>query len=246
MIEVKKEFYSDGSIRREEYYLNNICHREDGPSCIHYHSNGNIESEKYYVHGLLHRENKPAIIRYYADGRLDEEIYFMNGRHYRENFLPDKIKYYSNQNICSIEYWGEEVQKIRRSQELPTCITFSLKKSLSGIYFLYGMNRSPDRTLGPASICIYSDDKNEVFDLYYHNNGVQNNFYGPAEILRYKGGHTEMQFYLYGNKCLGVKDWFSKLPSEYKSKALYYYSEFADSKLDRSFEELTRLKGFEF
>lgn len=49
MIKVKKDYYPNGNISIEEYYLNEMLHREDGSAYIMYYDDGNICREIYYL-----------------------------------------------------------------------------------------------------------------------------------------------------------------------------------------------------
>jgi len=79
-IEIKKDYYQDGSIQSECYYLSGEAHREDGPAAIHYYQDGSIKNEYYYLSGKRHRENGPAIIDYYQDGSIKREYYCLSGK----------------------------------------------------------------------------------------------------------------------------------------------------------------------
>jgi antitoxin component YwqK of YwqJK toxin-antitoxin module len=49
--QIKKEYYPDGNLAYECYYLNGKIHRENGPAFIYYYKNGNIGSESHYING---------------------------------------------------------------------------------------------------------------------------------------------------------------------------------------------------
>lgn len=49
MIEVKKEYYSNGNVRFERYKSNDLIHRENGPAIISWDKDGNITYKEYYL-----------------------------------------------------------------------------------------------------------------------------------------------------------------------------------------------------
>jgi antitoxin component YwqK of YwqJK toxin-antitoxin module len=80
MIEVKKDYYSNGNIYCESYYINGERHREDGPAFVSYdYDTGSIvEVEVYYINGKHHREDGPAVIYYDEDGNIEYKEYWLN------------------------------------------------------------------------------------------------------------------------------------------------------------------------
>ena len=84
---LNKEFsyYINGSIKYEEYKMNDQLHREDGPSWVYYYENGNIDQKSYWVRGNLHRDNGPAIVRYTEDGIIDSKEYWIKGKQIRDD-----------------------------------------------------------------------------------------------------------------------------------------------------------------
>ena len=40
---IEREFYNNGKIRFEKYFMNNKLHREDEPAFIHYYDNSQIK-----------------------------------------------------------------------------------------------------------------------------------------------------------------------------------------------------------
>ena len=73
-----KEFYSDGTLRIQEYYVNDELHRLDGPAFESFYPNGILKLQAYYVNELLHRIDGPAISEFYPDGTLNTEQYFID------------------------------------------------------------------------------------------------------------------------------------------------------------------------
>jgi antitoxin component YwqK of YwqJK toxin-antitoxin module len=101
MIKVKKEYYTNGNIRFEEYKLNDLIHRDNGPAITEYHDNGNIKCKHYYMNGALHKEDGPAIVYYYHNKNVWIEVYYLNGSLHREDG-PAHISYYEDKYII---YW---------------------------------------------------------------------------------------------------------------------------------------------
>ena len=71
----KITYYYNGKIRSELYFLNNTCHREDGPAYICYYQDGKIQSEYYYLNGILHANSdsetfQQDLKKYYAMVKL--------------------------------------------------------------------------------------------------------------------------------------------------------------------------------
>jgi hypothetical protein len=79
------ESHMDGhSFFVEEYYLNGIQHRADGPARI-LKMDGKVERLEFWVNGKRHNEHGPAVVmvqektaRYYSFGiQLSEEEFFL-------------------------------------------------------------------------------------------------------------------------------------------------------------------------
>jgi antitoxin component YwqK of YwqJK toxin-antitoxin module len=71
-------YYPNGSIEMENFFLNGILHREDGPAKIMYNPDGSIYFEYFYLGGLKHRKDGPAIISHVKDS-ICEEAFYING-----------------------------------------------------------------------------------------------------------------------------------------------------------------------
>lgn len=57
---------------RKEYWLNGNLYKE----LADYYDNGKIYTERYFMNGYLHREDGPAASYYYGDGKLCSERYY--------------------------------------------------------------------------------------------------------------------------------------------------------------------------
>jgi antitoxin component YwqK of YwqJK toxin-antitoxin module len=49
------EYYRNGNIEHEQYYVNDKLHRIDGSAILFYNINGKIERGAYYVNGNLRK-----------------------------------------------------------------------------------------------------------------------------------------------------------------------------------------------
>jgi antitoxin component YwqK of YwqJK toxin-antitoxin module len=76
---VIKSYYENGNLLLEEYYLNAVYYRVNGPSYISYYENGNIKFESYYINGKRHRDEGPSRISYYENGSVQWVEYHLNG-----------------------------------------------------------------------------------------------------------------------------------------------------------------------
>ena len=88
------KYYKSGKIHLEEYLVNGIYHRLDGPACIWHYEDGQIQKECYYINRDIHRLDGPAIIWYYEDGKIKEEYYHLHNNYlYKlENYKPFSIE----------------------------------------------------------------------------------------------------------------------------------------------------------
>ena len=70
--------------KRFEVYRNSDrkLHREDGPAYIEWYENGSIAEEEYWINDKLHREDGPAFQSWFEDGRELRKEYYINDVHY--------------------------------------------------------------------------------------------------------------------------------------------------------------------
>lgn len=99
----KIEYYKDGKIYSEFYYINGKYHRADGPAKIQYYKNGKTLSEHYYLNGKRHRVGNTATTFYEKDGTICSESYYLSGKLYREK--GPAVIYYRDGNISSEYYY---------------------------------------------------------------------------------------------------------------------------------------------
>jgi antitoxin component YwqK of YwqJK toxin-antitoxin module len=79
--EIKEEFYADGNILRQEWYLNGKYHNEEGPAHIKYYKNGNIWHQAWYLNGKYHNEEGPGYIVYNEDGNVEYQSWYVNDKY---------------------------------------------------------------------------------------------------------------------------------------------------------------------
>ena len=51
---IEREYYRNGNIRFEKYFINNELHREDEPAFIHYYDNGQVKIKQYCIFTLYY------------------------------------------------------------------------------------------------------------------------------------------------------------------------------------------------
>ena len=102
-------YYDDEKTRIEceKWELDGKLHREDGPAFTDYFGNGKICNNFYYIHGKLHREDGPAKIQYqyHTNGKIQRESYFINGKQHREDGKPSQIVYSEDGCIVNEKYY---------------------------------------------------------------------------------------------------------------------------------------------
>jgi len=76
------DYYENGNIFTEQYFLNGKCHKTNGPSYKRWDKNGNIDRESYYINGNMCRESD------YINGDMCKESYFLN----KEQLTKEEFK----------------------------------------------------------------------------------------------------------------------------------------------------------
>lgn len=73
--------YNDGSIHLKLYRVGDLMylHRLAGPAKTIYYTTGQVGTEEYFVNGLRHREEGPAIIDYTISGIVKYKAYHLSG-----------------------------------------------------------------------------------------------------------------------------------------------------------------------
>ena len=70
-----------GNKEREEYYIDGIRHRIDGPAVIKWYKTGSNQSQETTSNGKWHRDKGPAIIKWNEDGEKYDEQYYITDIH---------------------------------------------------------------------------------------------------------------------------------------------------------------------
>ena len=97
-------YYPNGNKMRENWYLEGICHRVDGPATIYYYASGKIEREVWYLNGQLHRIDGPAIIDYSELYGIRRERWYLNNEDStHKEWLIEKKLYNKPYNIWTDE-----------------------------------------------------------------------------------------------------------------------------------------------
>ena len=76
-INLKKEFYVDGTLAFEMHVKGNLAHRTDGPAKTHFSKTGKLEWEDWLIDGNLHRLDGPARINYKTTGHKRERWFII-------------------------------------------------------------------------------------------------------------------------------------------------------------------------
>jgi antitoxin component YwqK of YwqJK toxin-antitoxin module len=118
------EYYKNGQLAYEEYYLNDKRHNPNGPACRRWYDNGQLVYEVYYLNGKLHNPNGPACRRWYENGQLDREEYCLNNKRHNPNG-PAYRRWYENGQLACEEYClnDEELTKEQFEAKMnkPSC-----------------------------------------------------------------------------------------------------------------------------
>lgn len=102
---------ADGSISSEDYWINGVIHRRNGPASTEYYPDGTISCELYFVDGNITRRDGPAIIYYNEDGSVRSHEHYYLGVHYE---ILDSLEVGSEEYkftwemICSTSTTGSE------------------------------------------------------------------------------------------------------------------------------------------
>jgi hypothetical protein len=78
------EYDSKNNLHVEEWYVNGMQHRENGPAMITYDVDLNYACYFiYYKNDMRHREDGPAYIRINKDNSFIERMWYINGEKHR-------------------------------------------------------------------------------------------------------------------------------------------------------------------
>ncbi|MGJ8671156.1 MAG: hypothetical protein ACSHXK_16855 [Oceanococcus sp.] len=109
-------------IVEEQYYLNGLHHRKDGPSRTEWLSNGVIRRESWQVNGSHHREEGPAfVMRDAVTGKITSEHWCLDGEAHRLDGAA-VIEIDGKTGIIIEEDWMQHGEYFRDDGG-PVCIT---------------------------------------------------------------------------------------------------------------------------
>jgi antitoxin component YwqK of YwqJK toxin-antitoxin module len=91
------EYYANGQLRYEEYWLNDELHNPNGPAYRGWHENGQLARESYWLNDKLHNPNGPALRGWYENGQLAYEQYYLNG----EELTKEQFEAKMNKPSCA-------------------------------------------------------------------------------------------------------------------------------------------------
>ena len=83
--EVHRTYSRNGYVLSEEWLLNGVLHREDGPATVAFDSAGNVVGEEWWLAGVRHRQDGPATVIFGSDGSRVLESWYLNGVFHRED-----------------------------------------------------------------------------------------------------------------------------------------------------------------
>lgn len=110
-----------GAAWLEEYRVNGMLHRTDGPASIERNMDGTLFRVQYFQNGKLHRDptEGPADVMYGQSGAVFHEQYMLRGRHHRDpKNGPAEIVYdWQTGKAWLEEYWqsGKKLNAPERS-----------------------------------------------------------------------------------------------------------------------------------
>ena len=85
-------YYNNGQIEYEEYRINGMLHRKNGPAVQIWDSTGQKRSEEYYLNGKRHNEHGPAVQKWFENGQISREEYWLNGEKVTKEHVMTVLK----------------------------------------------------------------------------------------------------------------------------------------------------------
>jgi hypothetical protein len=74
-----------GKIIKEEWKVDMVTHRDDGPAIVTYFDNGVKMKVEWFLNGKLHCEDGPAFITYDDTGEVKTSEWYLNGEEQRDD-----------------------------------------------------------------------------------------------------------------------------------------------------------------
>jgi len=109
--EIYTRTYVMGELQSDRWHkIDGTAHSfEDKPAIISYFSNGEIDTEEWYYNNVLHRDgDKPAIRAYYRNGQLEMEEWVSNRLRSRDGDKPAFIWYHEDNGKVQLEEWWRD------------------------------------------------------------------------------------------------------------------------------------------
>ena len=79
----ERTYYQNGQIETEEWKNEDgELHRIDGPAAREWYDDGQLEREVWYINGTPHRLDGPAVRYWYDDGQLASKSWYINDVQY--------------------------------------------------------------------------------------------------------------------------------------------------------------------
>jgi antitoxin component YwqK of YwqJK toxin-antitoxin module len=91
------EYYANGQLAYERYWLNGKRHNPNAPAVRGWHENGQLWYEAYYLNGKRHNPNAPAVRGWHENGQLWYEQYWLNS----EELTKEQFEAKMNKSSCA-------------------------------------------------------------------------------------------------------------------------------------------------
>jgi len=186
-----REYFPDGKISYEGWFIKGECYRFNGPSFIKYFSDGR-KIEVWCKGTILDRVGGPAHIEYYANGLPNVLTWFTNGvRHRAENDNTinkrhTEIKYSTEGKVEYMKWY--KAGKIHRNNG-PAMIFYDGNVKILEEYWY--INDKLNRDDGPAWVKYYENGNVYIEEFYI--NGIKKRNEGPACIEYHTNKKTKLE-----------------------------------------------------
>lgn len=149
------DYYSDGTVYKEMWKVNDKYHRKDGPAHTLFDFNGQITYEGWYANGQLHRPDKPAEI-WYSNGIVAHENWYLNGKIEKSqvNNSDKRVKIISKCTLCNKKHHTFPIRngtiKLEEDPHLPAGTKFKYEDST---FIIQGINPQTNGYFGYLNNC---------------------------------------------------------------------------------------------
>ena len=197
------EYWLNGNVKKIKITINNIYDDKFNPSIKYYYESEHLRKEEYYENNILHRDDeKPAIISYYESGITKNQYWYYKSYLHRIHG-PAMIKYAPNGAIAE-KYWINNIDRIEALTNTNTNINFDIDSSHKEIttrdltvHIVYYQDYNVDYK--------FISDSDYILDIpqsksIYYNNKLHCNT-GPAHITYNRNGTKSLEeFYINGHQ----------------------------------------------